>query len=122
MFAQPGGWLEYGEDWSECGARELQEETGLNIPHERIKHIKTFNCHDPEKNYHNVAIYLYVKLKECELKDIKTMEPDKCETWDWVDFSFVKENKDKFFFPVRVFFDKEPKINYTDDLVNLIKL
>jgi 8-oxo-dGTP diphosphatase len=121
LFAQPGGWLEYGEEWSECGVRELREETGLELTVDRIKHIKTFNCYDPGNKYHNVAIYLYAKLVESELNQIETMEPDKCESWEWVDFSFVKENKEKFFFPVRVFFEKEPKIKHTLDLKNLVK-
>jgi 8-oxo-dGTP diphosphatase len=121
LLAQPGGWLEYGEEWTECGVRELREETGLDIPVDRIKHIKTFNCYDPYNKYHNVAIYLYTKLIESELNQIKTMEPDKCESWEWLDFRYVKENKENFFFPVRVFFEKEPKIKQTLDLMNLVK-
>ena len=119
LFAQPGGWLENGEEWEECGSRELREETGLNIDPCRIKHIKTFNCFDPKNNYHNVAIYLYVEL--IELKEIRNCEPEKCESWQWVDFSFIQDNIEMFFFPVKIFLIKEPRIKITQDLKKLIK-
>lgn len=121
LFAQPGGWLEHGEEWEECGSRELREETGLNIEPNRIKHIKTFNCFDPSENYHNVAIYLYVEIHENELTDIRICEPEKCESWQWVDFSFIQENIDKFFFPVKIFLKKEPRVKFTQDLKKLVK-
>jgi 8-oxo-dGTP diphosphatase len=121
LYAQPGGWLEHGEEWEECGSRELREETGLNIEPNRIKHIKTFNCFDSSKNYHNVAIYLYVEIHENELKDIRNCEPEKCELWQWVDFTFIQENLDKFFFPVKIFFLKEPRLKFTQDLKKLVK-
>jgi 8-oxo-dGTP diphosphatase len=107
LLAQPGGWLEFGESLEECGSRELFEECGLKISHERIKHIKTLNCFNPKDDYHNVAIYLYAEINEEEKSKVKNMEPHKCEDWMWVDYHFMMNNYDKLFFPIKVFIQKE---------------
>ena len=107
LYAQPGGWLEFGESLEECGSRELMEETGLVISQERIKHIKTLNCFNPKDGYHNVAVYLYAEIKEEEKSMVINMEPHKCEEWIWVDYEFLKNNFDKLFFPIQVFYLKE---------------
>lgn len=121
LYAQPGGWLEFGESLEECGSRELHEETGLNISPDRIKHIKTFNCFNPKDNYHNVAVYLYAEINEDEKMMIQNMEPHKCEDWIWVDFEFLIKNYEKLFFPIQVFLQKEKnKFKSIVDLRNLI--
>jgi 8-oxo-dGTP diphosphatase len=106
LYAQPGGWLEFGESLEECGSRELMEETGLVISPERIKHVKTLNCFNPKDNYHNVAVYLYVEIKEEEKSMVVNVEPHKCEEWIWVDYDFLIDNYDKLFFPIQVFLRK----------------
>lgn len=42
-WATPGGHLEGGESWAVCSLRELQEETGLELPEERFKFIGATN-------------------------------------------------------------------------------
>lgn len=121
LFAFPGGWLEYGEEWEECGARELREETGINIPSNRIHHIKTFNCYNPYTKYHNVAIYLYCEINPEEVKLLQNVEPDKCEKWEWVDFNFLKENFDKLFFPIQVFLKSSKCCDNIESLRKMIK-
>jgi 8-oxo-dGTP diphosphatase len=120
LFAFPGGWLEYGEEWEECGSRELREETGLNILPERIHHIKTFNCYNSKTGYHNVAIYLFTEIDINEANSIVNMEPDKCEKWEWVDFKFLFENYDKIFFPIQVFLEKNKNIDTVDKVKKLV--
>jgi 8-oxo-dGTP diphosphatase len=119
-YAKPGGWLEYGETFEECGSRELKEEIDLDINPDRIHHIKTYNCYDPVNNYHNVAIYLYCDITEDEERRIVNTEPHKNEKWFWVDFEFIKENRDKLFFPFKEFIDQFKEINSIHDLKDLI--
>lgn len=119
-YSQPGGWLEYGESWEECGARELFEETGLIVDSSRMKHIQTFNCYNPETKYHNVAVYLSCILNEEESKLICNKEPEKCDGWIWVDFEFLIKNFDNLFFPIKVFLNNCKHIQSIDQLKQLI--
>lgn len=114
-IALPGGWLEFGEEWEECGSRELKEETGLDIDPVRIFHMKTFNCFNPETQYHNVAIYLMAEIEENEKPFVTNTEPHKCEGWFWVDYDFLVRNYPKLFFPLQVFL----KFNQTDSIKRL---
>ncbi len=107
LYAQPGGWLEYGETLTECGMRELREETGLIIEEDRIKHIKTFNCFNPDEKYHNVAVYLYTEVNDYEVSLVRNTEPDKCEGWEWIDYKYLKDKYEEVFFPIKVFLDNE---------------
>jgi len=102
-FAQPGGWCEFTEEWEECGSRELFEETNINIPKERFIHIKTVNGYDKINNFHNVVVELLVEVNHEEIKEMKNMEPNKCEGWFWADYDFIERNMDKLFFPMRTF-------------------
>jgi 8-oxo-dGTP diphosphatase len=119
-YAKPGGWLEFGETFEECGSRELKEEANIDISPDRLFHIKTYNCYDPMNNYHNVAIYLYCEITKEEESDIVNMEPHKNDFWVWVDFGFILENKDKLFFPFREFLVQFKEINSLDELKKLI--
>ncbi|MFH0979205.1 MAG: NUDIX hydrolase [Candidatus Woesearchaeota archaeon] len=74
----PGGHLEFVESIEDCARREVLEETGI-----KIKNIKfgpyTNDIFVKEKKH-------YVTL--CVVSDydsdvLKTMEPDKCERWEW---------------------------------------
>ena len=81
-WAFPGGHLEYQESWEECAAREVFEETGI-----RIKNIcfgtLTNDLFDAEQK-HYVTI---VMLADYDSGDIKLMEPDKCERWEWFEWN-----------------------------------
>lgn len=56
----PGGRLEYGEDFHECGAREVKEETGLEVEITRIVFISEAIA--PDRSRHIVNIYLLGRL------------------------------------------------------------
>ncbi len=52
----PGGRLEYGEAFEECGVREVQEETGLDVEVEKIVFISEAIA--PDRSRHIVNIYM----------------------------------------------------------------
>jgi len=121
LFALPGGWLERWEEFEECGSRELKEETDLSIPASEFKHLRTYNCFDPQYNYHNVAIYLWTKINNQQAQKIKNMEPEKCENWTWVELKFIKENLERFFFPNKLFIEKHYNdLNNANDLEKIL--
>ena len=61
VYALPGGHVELYEQFSECAAREVLEETGLMVPAESWTLYKIFNVIRKEKNYHYVTVYMAAK-------------------------------------------------------------
>ncbi|KAI3719926.1 hypothetical protein L6452_20832 [Arctium lappa] len=78
-FALPGGHLEFGESFEECAAREVKEETGLDI-----KNIELLTA---TNNVLSDAVHLVIVYMRAHLSDPSqlphNLEPDKCEGWDW---------------------------------------
>jgi 8-oxo-dGTP diphosphatase len=74
----PGGHLEYGEEFIDCCAREVREETNLLVT--RIKPVTFKNAMHDEKHY--VTLYFFAQTWTGE---VKNMEPEKCDGWVWVD-------------------------------------
>ncbi len=56
----PGGRLEYGETFHECGVREVQEETGLDVEIEKIVFISEAIA--PDRSRHIVNIFMLAKV------------------------------------------------------------
>ena len=82
----PGGHLEFNEKLEECARRETFEETGI-----KIKNIKkgTFtNDMFKEEGKHYITLYL---ISEYDSGEVKIMEPDKCEKWDWFEWEKLPE-------------------------------
>lgn len=52
----PGGRLEYGEDFNECGVREVKEETGLDVEIDKIVFLSEAIA--PDRSRHIVNVYL----------------------------------------------------------------
>lgn len=83
----PGGRLEYGETFDECGVREVKEETGLDVEIEKMIYISEAIA--PDRSRHIVNIYLLARLvggtmrlgdepvlagvEFCPLDELKTM-------------------------------------------------
>ena len=56
----PGGRLEYGETFQECGVRELQEETGLTVQVDKLVFLSEAIA--PDRSRHIVNIYLTARI------------------------------------------------------------
>ncbi len=76
-YSFPGGHLEYEESFIECIKRETLEEVGI-----LIKNLK-FLCVANIYRYEGRQDILIGLSSDWENNEPKTMEPEKCEGWDW---------------------------------------
>ncbi|KAL8257241.1 hypothetical protein R6Q59_029282 [Mikania micrantha] len=85
-YGLPAGHLELGESYEECAAREVKEETGLDI--------KNIELLSPNNIYYD-AMHLNVTYMRAHLSDPnqtpQNIEPDKCEGWEWYDLNNLPE-------------------------------
>ena len=88
-WTMPGGKLEFGETFEECGKREVEEETGIKL--NSIKVICTNN--DMNECAHFITIGLISEEFEGEAKVI---EPEEITEWGWFSLNNLPEN---LFFP-----------------------
>lgn len=91
----PGGHLEYGESFEECSRRETLEETDVKI--KNIKYITITNDVFEVEKKHYITIYM---LAEYDSGDVKIMEPDKFDKWDWFSWEDLPE---PLFMPIKNF-------------------
>ncbi|KAL8198118.1 hypothetical protein R6Q57_030166 [Mikania cordata] len=86
-YGLPGGHLESGESYVECAAREVKEETGLDI--KNIKFLTTIN-NIPYGSIHLDVTYMCAYLSDPN-QTPQNIEPDKCEGWEWFDLNNLPE-------------------------------
>ena len=78
-YCLPGGWIEFGETINKAVQREAWEETGLKI--HKLKLIGITENIFKEENKHSISVI----IGACIQSGIpQVMEPDKCESWIWV--------------------------------------
>lgn len=77
----PGGHLEFNESWEDCAKRETLEETNLSI--KDIRFAAATNDIFQKEQKHYITIFMFAGQISGELK---LMEPDKCEKWEWFDW------------------------------------
>lgn len=76
-YASPGGHLEHLEGFAQCAAREVREETGLEIARVRFLRVMNVNAYAP-KHYVDLAFAADWVSGEPEVR-----EPGKIESWAW---------------------------------------
>ncbi|KAK6931437.1 NUDIX hydrolase domain [Dillenia turbinata] len=93
-FALPGGHLEFGESFEECAAREVKEETGLDI--EKIEYLTVTNnvFKDEPKPCHYVTIFTRSVLADPNQVP-QNLEPNKCGGWDCFEECASREVKEE---------------------------
>lgn len=80
-WALPGGHLEFGESIEKCAAREVLEETGVEVG--GVTHLAFTNDIFSEEGKHYVTLFV---LAEGWQGEPAVMEPEKCKCWAWFDW------------------------------------
>lgn len=86
-YSIPGGHLEFGETIATCAKRETFEETGIVI-HDPVMQAGFTNDIFKEEGKHYATLWVLSRFNEGEPQ---TMEPEKCEGWDWYDIEHMPE-------------------------------
>lgn len=92
LYQLPGGHLEFGETFVECGQRELKEETNLDSSQLELVYITNTifeETNQPSKHY--VTIFLRTILDDCS--NLKCLEPEKNSEWTWMKWEELKSMK-----------------------------
>ncbi|OOG01017.1 hypothetical protein ASPCADRAFT_202873 [Aspergillus carbonarius ITEM 5010] len=86
-WALPGGHLEFNESFETCAAREIKEETDLDV--KEFRTLALTNDVMEHENKHYVTVFLGCVV--CDEEAVpKIMEPDKCSVWEWISWENVR--------------------------------
>ncbi|XP_021813303.1 geranyl diphosphate phosphohydrolase-like [Prunus avium] len=87
-FIGSGGYLELGESFEECAARELKEETGLDIDKKRMEFLTATTNElllegGKPCQYASVCMRAVIEHGDGEPQNV---EPELCDGWDWYEW------------------------------------
>ena len=99
----PGGHLEVGESVLECAAREVREETGLDIVFAEHAGFTDETFSAGEREYVTLYVTATYLCGEPEI-----MEPDKCLCWQWFPCDQLPE---PLFLPITNFLKQAPDLS-----------
>jgi 8-oxo-dGTP diphosphatase len=78
----PGGHLEFNESPEDCARREVREEIGISLKQLRRGPFTNDIFEGERKHY--VTLFM---IAEYGSGEVKTMEPEKCDAWEWFAWS-----------------------------------
>lgn len=104
LYGLPGGGVELGETIKGSAAREVIEETGIQVNPEDLKSLEVINY--PTKNQHFVDWVLACKMPDDQIP--KAMEPKSCDAWNF--YSLEELQQIALFEPLRVSIENGKKI------------
>ena len=84
-FGLPGGRVKLGETLIKTSKRELTEETGLKS--KILKYLGVIR--EDQKEY--IFVHFIFVCEEFS-GEVKNMEPEKCEGWEWFDLGKLPKN------------------------------
>ncbi|KAK1280745.1 Nudix hydrolase 1 [Acorus gramineus] len=89
-FALPGGKLEFGESFEECGTREAKEETGMDLKgFEVLTVVNDIALSGPSPSHYVTVLARAVPSDPDQ--EPENLEPDKCDGWGWYDWDRLPE-------------------------------
>ncbi|MFF4448206.1 NUDIX domain-containing protein [Streptomyces sp. NPDC001502] len=80
-YQVPAGLMEEGEAASSAAARELREETGLDIPAEKLRFVHLMH-HVSTHTTRTERLAFFFEADDPG-SDVVNTEPEKCDGWDW---------------------------------------
>ena len=102
-YALPGGHLEHGESFEECGAREVLEEAGLELLLAETRYAYAVNTVFPTSGAHYVTVFCTASVPAGAQP--RNCEPHKCEGWEWVSWGDLRRTCQPLFLPLAKLLD-----------------
>lgn len=87
QYSVPGGKVDFGETPYEAALRETKEETNLDLVTKGVNRLQftgvVTNDYFPDKGKQYINLYYLAHVVDSD--NLKIMEPEKIESWDWYD-------------------------------------